>query len=86
MFKFIDKVIFLGYVISVGSLQMYEEMMNAILGWPIPRRSTGIRSIYGLVLFSLRFIKNFSIIVIHMVNFLRNKEFICTNKAKERKF
>ena len=47
----IDKVIFLGYVISVGSLQIYEEKMNAILDWPRPKRSIDIQNIYGLVLF-----------------------------------
>jgi len=59
---YIDKIIFLGYVISAKGIEMDEAKVEAIQEWPTPKSITDVRSFHGLASFYRRFVKDFSMI------------------------
>ena len=46
-----DKVVFLGYVVSVKGIEVDEENVKAIKEWPTPKSITEVRSFHGLASF-----------------------------------
>jgi hypothetical protein len=55
-----EKVVFLGYVISAKGIEVDEEKVKAIKEWPTPKSITKVRSFHGLASFYWQFVKNFS--------------------------
>ena len=56
----IDKVVFLGYIVSAKGIEADEENVKAIKEWPTPKSITEVRSFHGLASFYCRFVKDFS--------------------------
>ena len=46
-----DKVVFLGYVVSAKGIEVDEEKVKAIKEWPTPKSITEVRSFHGLASF-----------------------------------
>ena len=55
-----DKVVFLGYVVSTKWIKVDEEKVKAIKEWPTPKSITEVRNFHGLDSFYCQFVKDFS--------------------------
>ena len=71
----INRVVFLGYIVSAKGIHMDDEKVKAILDWPNPKSLTNVRSFHGLASFYRCFIKDFSSIIAPMMDVLKKKEF-----------
>ncbi|XP_059288236.1 uncharacterized protein LOC132041548 [Lycium ferocissimum] len=58
----VDKVVFLGFVVSANGVEVDEEKVESIRTWPTPKNATDVRSFHGLASFYRRFVKGFSTI------------------------
>ena len=54
-----EKVFFLGYVVSTKGIEVDVEKVKAIKEWPTPKSITEVRSFHGLASLYRRFVKNF---------------------------
>jgi hypothetical protein len=57
-----DRVSFLGYVVTPQGIEVDHVKVEAIHGWPIPKNLSHVRSFLGLVGFYRHFVKDFSTI------------------------
>jgi hypothetical protein len=46
-----EKIVFLGYVVTAQGMKMDEEKVKVIRDWPTPKSVSEVRSFYGLASF-----------------------------------
>lgn len=66
-----DKVIFLGFVVSAQGIVVDKEKVKAIKEWPTPKSVTKVRSFHGLVSFYRHFVKDFSTFVVPLTKIIK---------------
>lgn len=55
-----EKVNFLGFVVSKHGVEVHFEKVQTIREWPTPKKASDTRSFYGLANFYRRLIRDFS--------------------------
>ena len=58
----VDKLVFLGFIVSSKGVHFDESKIEAIKTWPQPTKLQQLRSFLGLAGFYRRFVKDFSTI------------------------
>lgn len=87
-----DKLVFLGFVISSTGIHVDEEKVKAIKEWPIPKAVSEVRSFLGLAGFYRRFVRNFSTIALPLTALIKkdvsfhwtDKQELAFNELKDK--
>ena len=67
----LNKVSFLGHVVSASGIRVDPSKVSAILDWKPPRNVSEVRSFLGLAGYYRRFVKGFSMISAPMTKLLQ---------------
>ncbi|XP_060177894.1 uncharacterized mitochondrial protein AtMg00860-like [Lycium barbarum] len=82
----VDKVVFLGFVVSVHGVEVDEEKVESIITWPTPKNATDVRSFHGLASFYRIFVKGFSTIASTMTELIKKEVPFVWGDEKEKVF
>ena len=79
-----DRVVFLGFVVSSSGVEVDDEKVEAIRSWPTPKSISDVRSFHGLASFYRRFVRNFSSLAAPLTEVIKKeKSFIWGIKQEE---
>jgi hypothetical protein len=69
------EVLYLGHIIGVNEVQVHQEKIQAILGWPTPRTLTELKGFLGICCYYKRFVKGFSQLCAPLTNLTKKGAF-----------
>ncbi|XP_062094058.1 uncharacterized mitochondrial protein AtMg00860-like [Humulus lupulus] len=79
----LEKVAFLGHIMSKDRVLMDPAKIEVVKGWPQPKNASEVRSFLGLAGYYRRFVKGFSKIATPLMNITRKQQkFVWTKKCK----
>jgi hypothetical protein len=70
------EVSYLGHVVSVMGIAMYQLQVQAVLNWPMPTTVCAVRTFLGLTGYYCRFIRDYGAITTPLTKLLRKGGFI----------
>jgi hypothetical protein len=72
----VEKVDYLGHVISSNGVTPDPDKIQAILDWPVPRSLTTLRGFLGLTGFYRRFVRHYASLAAPLTDLLRSTRFL----------
>ena len=81
-----DKVVFLGFVVSSKGVEVDSEKVKAIQEWPTPKSASEVRSFHGLASFYRRFVRDFSTIAAPLNEIIKKNVGFRWEKEQENAF
>ncbi|WJX73966.1 hypothetical protein P8452_57684 [Trifolium repens] len=72
----VEKVDYLGHVISSNGVTPDPDKIQAILDWPVPRSLTALRVFLGLTGFYRRFVRHYASLAAPLTDLLRSTNFV----------
>ena len=71
---FVDKVDWLGFTATAGSLLPSDRHVKKVLDWPVPKTGEDIRSFQGLASYYRRFMKSYALVSKPLVDAVTNED------------
>jgi hypothetical protein len=81
-----DRVSFLGHVVTPQGIEVDETKIEAIKSWPTPQSITQVRSFLGLAGFYCRFVKDFSTITVPLHELMKKGVVFRWGQTQEESF
>jgi hypothetical protein len=81
-----EKIVFLGYVVTAQGIEMDEEKVKGIRDWPTPKSISEVRSFHGLASFYKRFVKDFSTIAAPLTEIVKTSVGFKWNDEQDKAF
>ncbi|XP_075483650.1 putative mitochondrial protein AtMg00860 [Primulina tabacum] len=80
----LDRVAFLGNIVSQDGIDVDPSKIEAVRDWPVPKSMTEIRSFLELAGYYRKFIQGFTYIAVPMTGLTKkNAKFICGPECQE---
>ena len=77
------ELLYLGHIISAGSVRVDPDKIRAILDWPPLRNTSQLKGFLGLCGFYRRFVKGFSQIAAPLTDLTRKDSFKWSERAQD---